>query len=121
MRERPRGLRARDLRDAIRPASKKLRRQARLECLYRRARLEPRGTAHKRHPQHRRPRTLRRRHDRANRFHASSNPLLSGGQIHPPTMPRTRPCADNGAANLACASVRECLSSWGWGLSGDNE
>jgi hypothetical protein len=74
-------------RDAVRPAAMEFGREARLECLYRRARLEPGDAAGDWHAQYRPPRPLVYELDRAGRLRVRADPLLDGEKIdHDPTM-----------------------------------
>lgn len=68
--------------DPVRPAREERRRQPRLEGLHRSARLEPRNAVGERHAQHRRPRPLALRLDRADRLDVRAEPAFGGGTVH---------------------------------------
>src|SRR5882672_4653095 len=75
------------LSDPVRPAREEPGSEPRLECLYRRARLEPANALGEWHPQYRRPRSFVGSLYVAGRFNVCADPVLDGAAIHAPTMP----------------------------------
>src|SRR5437867_900175 len=73
--------------NAVGPTREELGSEVRLECLHRRARLEPGDAVGERHAQHRRPRPLVHGLDRANRLRVQTDPLFDGERVyHDPTI-----------------------------------
>jgi hypothetical protein len=72
---------AEDLGDSIGPPREELGREPRLERLHGFTGLEPRNAVRERHAQHRRPRALMCRLDRAGRFDVRADPVFGGGAV----------------------------------------
>ena len=70
------------LREPVGPACEELGGEARLERLDRSARLEPGDTVGEWHAQDRRPRSLVRRLDRADRIDVRADPVFGCGAVH---------------------------------------
>ena len=73
--------------DAIAIAREELGREPRLECLHRRARLEPGHAAGERHAQDGRPGPLVPRFDPADRLDVPADPRFGANEVHASTMP----------------------------------
>jgi hypothetical protein len=73
--------------DTVGPTRGQPSRQAWLERLHRRTRLEPGSAIGERHAEHGRPRSLVGRFDGAGRFDVGADPVFDLGGVHPPRWP----------------------------------